>query len=291
MTLRHLEIFRTVCHLESVTRAAEALNMTQPAVSIAIRELEAFYQTRLFERMNRRIYLTEPGRILWQYAENLLSQFGDSVDALRGRHFSQRCTLGVNGTFGETRLSGLLERIQDAQPELDLRVIVDNSQVIERRLMHNEVDLAILDELSHPQSLKTWVLYRERMVIVGRPDMLSTDGITVEALSRQRLLLREPGSGSRKCVEAVFQRHGCPVSPVAECSNTLTLAALAEAGFGLTLLPESVAGAVTPGRNLCCAQPLDDRFERRFYLALHPQKYLTDAIRGLLDVILPAHDP
>lgn len=284
MTLRHLEIFRTVCRLESVTRAAEALNMTQPAVSIAVRELEAFYQVRLFDRMNRRLYLTEPGRTLWQYAENLLSQFDASIDALRGQQLRPSCTLGVNGTFGETRLSGLLQRARDRHPELNLRVIVDNSQVIERHLMQNEVDLAILDELSHPQSLKTWVLYREHMVIVGRPDRLPEE-ITVETLSRQPLLLREPGSGSRKCVEAVFQRHGCPVAPAAECSNTLTLMALAEAGFGLTLLPKSVAEAVMPGRNLCCAEPLDDCFERCFYLAIHPQKYLTDAIRSLLELI------
>lgn len=61
MTLRHLEIFRNVCHFESITLAAEHLNMSQPAVSLAIRELESFYNSRLFERMNRRIYITEAG--------------------------------------------------------------------------------------------------------------------------------------------------------------------------------------------------------------------------------------
>ena len=64
MTLRHLEIFRAVCQLESVTLAAERLNMTQPTVSVAIRELESIYGTRLFERMNRRIYITDAGRTL-----------------------------------------------------------------------------------------------------------------------------------------------------------------------------------------------------------------------------------
>ena len=66
MTLRHLEIFRSVCQAESITLAAEHLNMTQPAVSQAIRELESFYRTKLFERMNRRIYITESGRTLLQ---------------------------------------------------------------------------------------------------------------------------------------------------------------------------------------------------------------------------------
>ena len=83
MTLRHLEIFSAVCAQESFTRAAEQLNMAQPAVSLAIRELEVFYNVRLFERMNRRVYLTEAGRTLRQYADTVLSQFQESVEVLR----------------------------------------------------------------------------------------------------------------------------------------------------------------------------------------------------------------
>ena len=85
MTLRHLEIFSAVCAQESFTRAAEQLNMAQPAVSLAIRELEVFYNVRLFERMNRRVYLTEAGRTLRQYADTVLSQFQESVEVLRER--------------------------------------------------------------------------------------------------------------------------------------------------------------------------------------------------------------
>ena len=75
MTLRHLHIFRTVCHTGSITEAAARINMTQPAVSLAIKELESFYQTRLFERRNRKIYLTDSGKTLLPYAETILHQF------------------------------------------------------------------------------------------------------------------------------------------------------------------------------------------------------------------------
>lgn len=69
MTLRHLEVFRAVCARESITLAAEHLNMTQPAVSLAVKELEAFYGVQLLERMNRRIYITDAGRRLLQHAD------------------------------------------------------------------------------------------------------------------------------------------------------------------------------------------------------------------------------
>lgn len=65
MTLRHFHIFSTVCKKESITKAAEELNMAQPAVSFAIRELESYYGTKLFERMNRRLYITDAGNNFW----------------------------------------------------------------------------------------------------------------------------------------------------------------------------------------------------------------------------------
>ena len=79
MTLRHLQIFKTVCEKMSVTAAAEALGMTQPAVSIAVRELEGFYGVRLFDRIGRKIYLTEPGRRLQADAEAILSRWNRSA--------------------------------------------------------------------------------------------------------------------------------------------------------------------------------------------------------------------
>ena len=74
MTLRHFHIFSTVCKKESITKAAEELNMAQPAVSFAIRELESYYGTKLFERMNRRLYITDAGKQLLVYADSVLAQ-------------------------------------------------------------------------------------------------------------------------------------------------------------------------------------------------------------------------
>ena len=75
MTVRHMYIFKTVCECQSITAAAGKLNMTQPAVSVAIKELESFYQVKLFERMNRTIYLTEAGNTLREYADSILDKW------------------------------------------------------------------------------------------------------------------------------------------------------------------------------------------------------------------------
>ena len=140
MTLRHLEIFCAVCAQGSFTRAAEKLNMAQPAVSLAIRELEVFYNVRLFERMNRRIYLTEAGRTLRQYADTVLSQMRESVEVLRESGARGTCAFGVHVTLGETRLAEILIHLAAELPEMEIRACVQNSRETERMILQNELD-------------------------------------------------------------------------------------------------------------------------------------------------------
>jgi len=144
VTLRHLEIFSAVCAQESFTRAAEQLNMAQPAVSLAIRELEVFYNVRLFERMNRRVYLTEAGRTLRQYADTVLSQFQESVEVLRESGAQGACRFGVHVTLGETRLAGILAHLAEALPEITVRASIHNSRETERMILQNELDFAVV---------------------------------------------------------------------------------------------------------------------------------------------------
>ena len=101
MTLRHLEVFTEVCHLESITLAANRLNMAQPAVSTIIRDLESFYGVRLFDRMNRRIYITQAGTMLYNYAMSILSQLDDVKELLNESNASGTLRIGSNIAFAK----------------------------------------------------------------------------------------------------------------------------------------------------------------------------------------------
>ena len=135
MTIRHLEIFSAVCARGSVTQAAEILNMTQPAVSQAIRELEVFYGVKLFQRMNRRLYITDAGRSLQQYADTILSQLEESVHVLRDAEAGGSCRFGVHVTLGETRLAAILTTLRRQVPEVQIRSYVFNSARTEQMIL------------------------------------------------------------------------------------------------------------------------------------------------------------
>ena len=162
MTVRHMYIFKTVCECQSITAAAGKLNMTQPAVSVAIKELESFYQVKLFERMNRTIYLTEAGNTLREYADSILDQFEEAEAVLRDGSSMARCRMGVNVSVGETFLPGMLKLLEEKIPGIHMEVLVGNTVTIEEKLNENEIDFAVVDGLKDQTRRVIQPLFRGR---------------------------------------------------------------------------------------------------------------------------------
>lgn len=285
MTLRHLQIFRTVCNLESITAAGEQLNMTQPAVSLAIKELESFYRVRLFERMNRRIYITEAGRTLLQYAETVLAQFDESVQVVRASGAGGCCRFGVNVTIGETRLAAWMAAIGAALPGTRLNVFVNSTRSIEKKLADHQLDFAVVDDLPLAQHWQADLLDTEEMLPVCSPDFLLPDPLTLSALAQLPLLLREQGSGSRDSVNAVFQRAGCAAVPAVESSSSLCLLTMAEQGLGVAFLPLTLAAPSLQRGTLRPLAPENAGFFRHYYLIRHPKKYLAPPMQAVIQTI------
>jgi len=281
MTIRHLQIFREVCQKQSITAAADRLNMTQPAVSMAIKELECFYQTKLFDRLNRRIYLTESGLRLKQYTDQILEQFDEASAVLLNEPRCGGLRLGVNVSVAETILPDLLSRLKKVAPDADVRITVENTRATEEKLQNNDIDIALLDGFSPRGGRKTKRILEEKMEVVCSPSLF--DGaLTVSQLAERPLLLREKGSGSRLCVDALFLRHGHTVSPTVESQSTLSLIELAKSGAGYTLIPQSIARKVCDMRTLCPVPITNDVFNRYYYAVYLAKKHITPTMSALL---------
>lgn len=207
MTLRHLKIFSEVCRLESITLAAEEMNMAQPAVSYAIRELEGYYETKLFERMNRRLYITEAGEELLIYADSILAQFDEARDVLRDIQTVTKVRVGTNASYGISSLPKLIAGFKKQYKEIPVYTLVDNSRQIEEKLMRNDLDFGITDYPSNPQFFISVPVGTDKMIAVCSSDYLCQDSVKMEELITMPLLLRELGSGSRSIVEGILSKY------------------------------------------------------------------------------------
>lgn len=284
MTLRHFKIFCTVCDMRSITGAAEKLNMTQPSVSLAIKELESFYNVKLFERMNRTIYITEAGETLLQYASNVINQMDESVDVMRNEQLTGRCRIGVNVTFAETNLAQIIKRIEDKNSNLQLKIIINNTDVIEKMLFNNEIDIAIVDKFSDLRNRKMHLLYAEKMVVVCAPSQ-QKKSMRIGELAKENLLLRNKGSANRNSVDAAFRAAGHEVVAKVESVSSLALLRMAANGIGYTILPRKTVSEDIKNGALAEVEITDGCFERHYYLTYHESKFVTKSMKCVIEAI------
>lgn len=280
MTRKHFTIFVEVCRFLNFSQAAEALNTTQPAVSLAVKELESHYGVALFERMNRRVYLTPAGEALLATAQDVLRGFQEAEETLgQGRPLALR--VGANVSFGEAGLAQVLGRFRQEHPQVRLRVLVANSDKIQSLLAENQLDVGIVDGLGASERLRAQPLYQEDLVLAAAPGRFPAPA-TVEELAALPLLLREPGSGLRSSVDRVFSQQGLAPQPLLESTSTAALAQAAKAGLGVAILPETLAQRES---GLQVGTVPEVRFFRQFACALHRQKAPSPALEAFLALL------
>ena len=280
MTRKHFTIFVEVCRFLNFSQAAEALNTTQPAVSLAVKELESHYGVALFERMNRRVYLTPAGEALLTTAQDVLRGFQEAEETLgQGRPLALR--VGANVSFGEAGLAQVLGRFRQEHPQVRLRALVANSDKIQSLLAENQLDVGIVDGLGVSERLRAQPLYQEDLVLAAAPGRLPAPA-TVEEPAGLPLLLREPGSGLRSSVDRVFSQQGLAPQPLLESTSTAALAQAAKAGLGVAILPEALAQRES---GLQVGTVPEVRFFRQFACALHRQKAPSPALEAFLALL------
>lgn len=280
MTRKHFTIFAEVCRFLNFSQAAEALNTTQPAVSLAVKELESHYGVALFERMNRRVYLTPAGEALLATAQDVLRGFQEAEETLgQGRPLALR--VGANVSFGEAGLAQVLGRFRQEHPQVRLRALVANSDKIQSLLAENQLDVGIVDGLGVSERLRAQPLYQENLVLAAAPGRFPAPA-TVEELAALPLLLREPGSGLRSSVDRVFSQQGLAPQPLLESTSTAALAQAAKAGLGVAILPEALAQRES---GLQVGTVPEVRFFRQFACALHRQKAPSPALEAFLALL------
>lgn len=283
MTLRLLEIFLAVCRTLSMTRAAEMLGMTQPAVSRAIYDLECYYGTALFERIGRKLYLTEAGNTLREHASSILSELEDVKDTLREDTMPSICRIGATLMAADILLKDLCLYLYQEIPEVQLNMSVYNASTIEDMLRHNECDLALTDRIDDPVFAYE-PLMKQTLSFYVSNQRYPYDTITIDALKKQQLILRENGSGSSMAIMPFLKETGFPITAIWHCSENELLHSLAMAGLGFSFLPDAYVKKHEK-TNLHRVAIENKQFERAIYLVRLNQKYLTRNLRTCAEKI------
>lgn len=286
MTLRHFHIFSTVCKKESITKAAEELNMAQPAVSFAIRELESYYGTKLFERMNRRLYITDAGKQLLVYADSVLAQCNEAKDVLSDINAMTQIRLGANVSVGNSWLQNCIDGFEKIHPEIPIYTSVQNSSQLEKQLLYNNLDFAFMDEPKEEKHFICKLICKDEMALACASEYPLSSVIKLDDLYQVPLLIRETGSGSRKPLEQIMNYHAnYHPNIVMESISTMSLIEACKSGRGVLILPKSVLLPFFANNILKEVHINDQTFERNYFLVYHKSKFLTRSMQSFREYI------
>lgn len=244
-TLRQLQILDGAARTLSFSRTSEALHLTQPAVSMQMRQLEDLAGMPLFERVGRRIHLTQAGEELARHAREVLrtlEEADDALAALRGLR-GGRIRIAVTSTakYFAPKLIALFAR---RHPEVVLRLSVTNREEVIQALAANEIDLAVMGK--PPEALDTVAspFAEHPFVVIAAPDhpLARRRSVPLSAFAAEVFLVREPGSGTRAAMERFLAEHGIEVriGMVLESNETIKQAVMA--GMGLSFISRHTIG-------------------------------------------------
>lgn len=240
ITLKQLAVFKAVCDTHQISRAAKALHLSAPAVSMQLKELEATLGCRLFERHANGLALNESGRLAQQYANDMLAK----AEQLQALFRDQKAGLGGTLRIGATKVAGnyvlsrRIPRFKSLYPAVNVRLKIGSSQSIETMLSGNELDLAFLDHLPEDTALESRPWRNDRLCVVASPkSKLYRRTVTPESLSEATWILDEEGSTTRTEALKLLQQLGIVVKEEIVMNTMGALKRAVDTGLGLGVFP------------------------------------------------------
>ena len=285
MRLAQLQTLDAVARHGSFSRAARELHLTQPAVSMQVRQLERELGLPLLERVGKRAFPTRAGEILLGHAARAVRELETGVEIvqqLRGV-VAGRIRLGTSASFSIYLLPSALRRFRARYPRTELVVVTGNAPAIARSVVANELDVGIVSLPVRERELTVSSLYRDELVAIGSPGRAWRRGVRVRAadVAAEPLILFEQGATLRRLIDEWFHRGGAVPALPMELGNTEAIKKLVETGLGLSVTSWfAVKTEVRAGR--LSAARLDPPLFRQIGVILRRDKPRTPVLDAFL---------
>lgn len=289
MADRRLQVFHAVAKHLSFTRAADALFMTQPAVTFQIKQLEEQYRTRLFERRHGGISLTPAGELVLSYAERILAlsdemeiRLGEMTGEMRGP-----LLVGASTTIAEFMLPRVLGEFNALYPQVRARLIVANSESIEGRVAEHTLDIGLIEVPAKLSGLSSQICCEDELRVICAPDypLAGMKSVSPKVLSEYEFISREPGSGTREITDAYFRSHKIQPEDLKmqmELGSPEALKGVVSTGLGFAIVSRAVVEKETQLGELV-AIPLNPVLKRSLYLVFPQDRFLSRLSATFID--------
>ncbi|MDB4409533.1 selenium metabolism-associated LysR family transcriptional regulator [Gammaproteobacteria bacterium] len=289
MADRRLQVFHTVARLLSFTKAAESLHMTQPAVTFQVRQLEEYFNTRLFDRTHNRISLTDAGKRVYEYADEIFDLYANMENAVRDitGEISGILIIGASTTIAEYMLPSLLGDFKSKYPDINVHLKVSNSDGIVSMVENNDIDLGVVESQVLNKNLVVEECRNDRLVAIVplQHSLASQQKVKLKDLMDHAYIAREEGSGTREVIHEYLVNAGMKPADIhvsMELGSQEAIKGAVEAGMGVSIVSEVTIHKEMQLETLVALE-LDPPLDRPFSFVHQKQKFRQRAMDELLE--------
>ena len=285
MTIRHLKIFIAVATCGKMRQAAETLYISQPAVSQAIKELEGYYNIKLFERLSQKLYLTEEGTKLLNHAHHVVDSF-DRLDLMMKKQgLSPKLRIGGSVSVGTYLLNDIMDKMECIVRDLAFKVIIDNTSTIEELIKTSQLDVAIVEGVISCDELMRLPIYKDELVIIvgkGHP-LYCKDKVSLDELKNEVWISREEGSVNRNQYEQLLIEKNYTIKHKWTYTNTEAIKQTVARGRGLAIISKMlIEKEISDG--LLRILPVEDlHVTRDINLIYHRDKFIFPTLQTFIE--------
>lgn len=296
MNIHQVHIFNVAAKTLSITKTAKKMNLSQPSVSIQIKDLEDSLGVRLFDRINRRITLTDAGKMFLDYSERLLRLIEEIEASMKG--FSSgdagRVVIGASSTVGVYVLPRFLGEFKERYPKAEISLNIMNRKEAVEQCLAGSLDFAFMQDPPRHADLDVEFFMKDELLIVCSPRhrWAQNEFLTMKTLSTEPepIILREEGSGTRALIEYVLKRYGIERKVTMELSSSEGIKRAVEANLGVAVLSKSVVSKEVDAGTLVALPIRDLDTVREFYIVRNRKRASLPLVERFGEFILSCRE-
>lgn len=287
MNFRKLKIFYETALCLNMTKVAKNMYISQPSISQSIHELEEEVGVKLFDRIGKKLFLTNEGEIFLNYTRRILNLYDEGINTLNDyAHNSKgKITIGASTTIGIYILPGIIKSFSEKYKDIEISIIIENTSRIKNLILQNKVDFAYVEGEIKSEEINQEKVWEDELVFIcgNNHKWSNTNIIKAEELSNEKLIMRESGSGSREIIENYLLGKEIDYNIFLELGNTEAIKRIVEANLGIGCISEKCIEENIKHGDLNSFRLEERKIIRDLLLITHKDKFISKNMKDFID--------
>lgn len=287
MNFRKLKIFYETAINLNMSKVAKSMYISQPSVSQSIQELEEELQCKLFDRIGKKLHLTYEGELFLNYTRRILNLYSEGVESIKNisKEYKGRIVIGASTTIGIYILPEIIKKFSRDYPEIEISLIIENTEHIEKLLLENMIDFAFIEGTVTAEEINKEVMWEDEIVFIcgDKHRLNGIDIIKGKELLNEKLIMREKGSGTREYVQKFLNNNLESHNIFLELGNSEAIKRTVRANLGVGCISKMCVEEEIRENKLHIFSLEEGKIKRELLLIVHKDKFIGNNMKVFIE--------